>query len=51
MQYKISAIVNNSNTARDCRLEKLHETGKSGGKKLIRLGPKIGLSCSSSSSH
>ena len=33
MQYKISAIVNNSNTASDCRLEKLHETGKSWGEK------------------
>jgi hypothetical protein len=30
MQYKISDIVNNSNTTRDCKLEKLHETGKSG---------------------
>jgi len=33
MQYKISAIVNNSNTARDCRLEKMHVTRKSGDKK------------------
>jgi hypothetical protein len=31
MRYKISPIINNSNTARDCRLVKMYETGSTGG--------------------